>query len=134
MAEAALWSHRFDNVLCGFERLQLCRKVLAILAHSKLDKVTTPMARPLAHYGCLVRKCEQIRWLIYNAHGYRVLLDDEHQKWGVCKALTFKDTAQFEVLIYICSASQRNSYHSSWFSQLCAMPRFLACGSSGYPN
>jgi hypothetical protein len=53
---------------------------------------------------------------------------------GVCKAFTFNDAAQFEVLIYICSASQRISYHSSCFSQLCAMHRFLACGSSGYPN
>src|SRR6266508_6228899 len=116
MAEAALRSHCFDDVLRSFERLQLCRKVLAILTHSKLEKVAAPLAGPLAHYGCVVRKREQICWLIYNAHGYRVLLGDEHQKWSVCKAFTFKDAAQFEILVYICSAGQLNPYHSSCFS------------------
>src|SRR6266511_6237307 len=134
MAEAALRSHCFTDVLRSFERLQLCRKVLAILTHSKLEKVAAPLAGPLAHYGCLVRKREQICWLIYNAHGNRVLVSGEHKKWCVCKAFTFKDAAQFEVLVCIFSAGQRNPYHGSPFSQFCAMPRFLARGSSGCPN
>lgn len=64
---------------------------------------------------------------IYNANRNRVLVGNEHQKWRVCKAFTFKDAAQFEVLIYVCTASKRNPCHS-----FCGLVR--AKISSTYPS